>query len=119
MISIPRQLLFSLTKKDFKIETMRGSGKGGQHRNTRDTAVRITHPESGAVGYSEDERSQLQNKKKAFERLTKTEKFQKWHKIKASQVMGTLKTPEQIEKEVDDWTDEKYLKLEYYEPKNN
>lgn len=97
-----RQLLFSLTKKDFNIETMRGSGKGGQHRNTRDTAVRITHPESGAVGYSEDERSQLQNKKKAFERLVSSDEFQRWHKIKSAQIMGVLKTPEQIEQEVDE-----------------
>lgn len=59
-----KQLLFSVTKKDLIVETFRGSGKGGQHRNKNDTVVRITHPESRAVGKSEDERSQLQNKKK-------------------------------------------------------
>ena len=108
-----KQLLFSLTKKDFKIETMRGSGKGGQNRNKRDTAVRITHLDSGAVGYSEDERSQLQNKKRAFERLAKSEDFKKWHKIKAAQMMGLIKTPEQIEKEVDEWMKEENLKIEF------
>ena len=92
---------------------MRGSGKGGQNRNKRDTAVRITHFNSGAVGYSEDERSQLQNKKKAFERMAKSDKFQTWMKIKASEVMGVIKTPEQIKKEVDEWMNEKYLKIEY------
>ncbi|MFW5649308.1 MAG: peptide chain release factor family protein [Candidatus Alkaliphilus sp. MAG34] len=113
-----KQLLFSITKKDFKIETMRGSGKGGQHRNTRDTAVRITHVDSGAVGYSEDERSQSQNKKKALERLVKTEIFQKWHKIKASQIMGIIKTPEQLEKEVEEIIEKDLkngnIKIEYY-----
>lgn len=108
-----RQLLFSITKKDLRIETMRGSGKGGQNRNKRDTAVRITHPDSGAVGYSEDERSQLQNKKKAFERLAKSDKFQTWIKIKASEVMGVIKTQAEIEKEIDEWMNEKYLKIEY------
>lgn len=109
-----KQLLFSVTKKDLRIETMRGSGKGGQNRNKRDTAVRITHSNSGAVGYSEDERSQWQNKKKAFERLSESNKFQTWMKIKTSEVMGIMKTQEEIKKEVDEWMDEKYLKIEYF-----
>ena len=102
MINISKQLLFSLTKKDFKVDTFRSGGKGGQHQNTTDSGVRITHIESGAVGESREERSQPQNKKKAFERLVKSDTFQKWHKIKAAQIMGIMKTPEQIEKEIDE-----------------
>lgn len=97
-----KELLFSLTKKDFKIEFTKGSGNGGQNRNTRDTAVRIVHLDSGAVGYSEDERKQGQNKKKAFDRLIATNEFQIWMKKKAWEVMGVIKTKEQIEKEVDE-----------------
>lgn len=108
-----RQLLFSITKKDFRVETMRGSGKGGQNRNKRDTAVRITHPESGAIGYSEDERSQSQNKKKAFERLVETKEFQKWHRIKSAQIMKVIKTPEEIIKEVDEALKDENLKIKY------
>jgi len=44
-----KELLFSLTKKDFKVETFRGSGAGGQHRNKTDSAVRIKHPASGRL----------------------------------------------------------------------
>ena len=100
-----KELLFSLTKKDFEIETMRGSGKGGQNRNKRDTAVRIIHKESGAIGYSEDERSQLQNKRLAFNRLVESQKFKIWHKKKAFEIMGKLKTKEQLEREVDEMID--------------
>lgn len=58
-----------VTKKDLRIERTRGSGAGGQNRNKRDTAVRITHIPTGLVGYSEDQRTQGQNQKIAFRRL--------------------------------------------------
>lgn len=70
--------MLSVTKKDLVIETMRGSGKGGQHRNKRDTAVRITHPESGAVGTAQDSKSQAQNKKLAFRRMANSWEFRRW-----------------------------------------
>ena len=110
-----KDLLFSITKKDLKIETMRGSGKGGQHRNKTDSAVRITHIQSGAVGYSEDQRSQLQNKKTAFERLVRTKEFKVWHKKRVFEIMGKLKTPEQIERDVDKMLRPENLKIETIE----
>jgi protein subunit release factor B len=73
-----KQIIKQITKKDLRIETMRGSGNGGQNRNKRDTAVRITHLESGAVGYAEDERSQLQNKRLAYLRMHEHWKFKLW-----------------------------------------
>lgn len=97
-----KQLLFSLTKKDFRVDTFRSGGKGGQYQNTCDSGVRITHIESGAVGESRDERSQHTNKKKAFERLIQSNKFQIWLKKKSFEAMGIIKTKEQIEKEVDE-----------------
>ena len=58
-----KKLLFSLTKKDFVIETFRSGGPGGQNQNKRNTGVRIRHPESGAVAESRVHRTQEQNKK--------------------------------------------------------
>lgn len=84
---MPRELLFSVTKKDLIIDTFRSGGKGGQHQNTTDSGVRIRHPESGAVGESREERSQVQNKKKAFRRMVESEKFKSWHRRKAAKCM--------------------------------
>lgn len=73
-----REHVARITIKDCRVETYRGSGKGGQNRNKRDTAVRITHPPSGAIGRAEDERHQWQNKKLAFRRMAETGEFKRW-----------------------------------------
>ena len=73
-----KEKLFSLNKKDFTIQTFQSGGKGGQHQNKTDSGVRIIHNDSGAVGESRNFKSQLQNKKTAFKRLTDTPKFKLW-----------------------------------------
>lgn len=107
-----RELLFSLTKKDFRIDTFRAGGKGGQHQNRTDSGVRITHIESGAVGESREERSQHMNKKKALERLIKSKKFQIWHKKKTAEILLKKQKQESIEQYVDRMMDDKYIKIE-------
>ncbi len=63
--------LDGLRKKDFRIQTFKGSGPGGQHRNKVETAVRITHKGTGISAESTDSKSQSQNRSSAFLKLAK------------------------------------------------
>lgn len=60
---------FDLSSGALKIETFRSGGPGGQHQNTTDSGVRITHLVTGLVAASTDERSQHRNRQVALERL--------------------------------------------------
>ena len=56
-------------EREVELEFVRGSGPGGQHKNRRETGVRLFHPPSGLTVMATERRSQAQNRAAAFERL--------------------------------------------------
>jgi protein subunit release factor B len=72
---------FSITAKDCEWSYTKGTGAGGQKRNKTSSAVHCTHKASGAHGYSESSRSQLDNRQEAFRKMAETDKFKKWLRV--------------------------------------
>ncbi len=70
--------------EECNVETMRASGKGGQHVNTTDSAVRLTHIKTGVTVKVQESRSQHENKRIALELLRK--KLEKLNKVKKPRV---------------------------------
>jgi protein subunit release factor B len=91
---VPKKLLFSVTAKDFEVQTFCTGGNGGQHRNAKQNGVRIIHKASGARAEHRDGRDQGQNKKAAFLKLLETPAWKAWHKMECSRRLGMTEAAE-------------------------
>lgn len=80
-----RELIFSITKKDFDINFFSGTGAGGQHRNKHQNCVRMTHKESGTMSTGQSSRSRESNLKEAFRNISKSKTFNAWLKMETSE----------------------------------
>lgn len=104
-----RKKLFTITTADLREERYRGSGAGGQNRNKRDTGVRFTHEPSGAVGESEAQRSQLQNRQEAFRKMATSPRFIMWAK---AQGQARIEGHASLDRKVDEMMAEENLDVE-------
>lgn len=110
-----KEKILTVPTSEFRFDFYRGSGAGGQKRNKTASACRCVHTLSGAVGQSQDERSQIQNKRRAFCRCVESKKFQLWLRM---EVAAKLKGFCDFESKIDDMVREENLKIEFYDPEN-
>jgi peptide chain release factor 1 len=95
-----RELLFSLTKKDFEIQWFSGSGGGGQHRNKHQNCCRLRHPASGARAIGQRSRSRKDNLASAARVLLASPEFTAWHARVCAELMGRETVEAAVEREM-------------------
>lgn len=97
----PQELLFSVTASDCEWKYTKGTGPGGQKKSKTSSAVHCFHRPSGAHGYSEASRSQLDNRKDAFLKMANSNEFKTWHRLEISRRTGEmLKIDQKVQEEL-------------------
>ena len=108
-----KELIFSVTIKDCEVNTFRSGGPGGQHQNKTESAVRVIHRPSGAIGESREMKSQYANKQRAFKRMAESDRFQRWVRIELARRVGQPS----VEKQVKQALSPTNLRLEVHDDK--
>lgn len=93
-----REILFTVTAKDFDITHIRGSGPGGQHRNKTSTGVRLVHRASGATAESTEHKSQDQNRREAWRKIRETREWERWFRDMVAETMGRPTVGQRVER---------------------
>jgi len=106
-----KELLFSITKKDFHVEYFSGTGAGGQYRNKHQNCVRLHHLESGAIGTGQSNRNRSLNMREAMNSLLKIPRFKIWHSAKVNEIL----TGKSINEKVNEMMCPNNLKVEMNE----
>ena len=110
-----RDLLFSVTAKDFDMQTFTVSGHGGGGKDTSNSGVRLIHRDSGARGEGRENRSVTLNRRSAFLKLVETDQFKRWHKTKCAELLAGKQKRRSIEEIVDEMMRPENLKIESYD----
>lgn len=103
-----KELLFSVTKKDFEIQWFSGQGAGGQKRNKTQNCCRMVHIQSGATATGQSNKERPANLRQAFRGVVNSPKFKLWHTAKSQEFL----TGKSIEKRVNEAMSPKNLKVE-------
>ena len=104
-----KPLKYIVPDSDLRWDTFRAGGNGGQNQNKRDTGARVTHIPSGISAEAREERSQLQNKKVALQKLAENKLFKAWC---AAQLSALEQGYKSVEDKVNKMMDESNLKVE-------
>ena len=107
-VNSKKELLFSITKKDFVIQYFSGTGKGGQHRNKHQNCVRLKHLDSEVITTGQNSKSRKTNLKEAFKNLAEHPKFKFWHTQKVNEIL----VGKRIDEIIVEMINEKNLKVE-------
>ena len=105
-----KELIFSVTKKDFDIQYFSGTGAGGQHRNKHQNCVRMTHAESGATATGQSSRSRQANEREAFRGIVNSKTFNAWLKMETAE---RLVNGQSIRDKVQKMMSPENLKIDY------
>lgn len=93
---IPDEIKIDIKEADIKTDTYRAGGKGGQHVNKTDSAVRITHLPTGIITQCQNERSQFKNKSMAM-KLLRAKLYEREQQKKAKETESAYESKKDIE----------------------